>query len=126
MVTTDISQLTGECNTWRENLRNYRQEFTDLKNKLQSVAPRLTAKDMWKDVEHYHNQFHIQLINIHDLKHAIKDHTRQAEMEMADNDGHINETTWATHEDLLGQYNQLDQTLNELKQDFNQFTAKLN
>ncbi len=31
MVQVDISQLSGECSTWREALRQYRDEFTKTK-----------------------------------------------------------------------------------------------
>ena len=67
MVTTDISQLAAECNTWRSNLRKYREDFTQCKHRLQEVASRQIPKNLLQDIEHYHNQFHIQLINIHDL-----------------------------------------------------------
>ena len=35
MVQVEISQLSGECNTWREKLRQYRDEFSKDKIKLQ-------------------------------------------------------------------------------------------
>ena len=33
MVQVDISQLSGECNAWREKLRHYREEFNKDENK---------------------------------------------------------------------------------------------
>ena len=74
MVQVETSQLTGECNSWRENLRQYRDEFSKDKIKLQDAVSQPLSKEQLQDVEHLHNQFHIQLINIHDLKHAIKAH----------------------------------------------------
>ena len=74
MVQVETSQLTGECNSWRENLRQYRDEFSKDKTKLQDAVSQPLSKEQLQDVEHLHNQFHIQLINIHDLKHAIKAH----------------------------------------------------
>ena len=65
MVQTDISQLSGECSTWRANLRSYREEFTQDKVRLQQAAGHTLPKDRMQDVEHLQNQFHIQLINIH-------------------------------------------------------------
>ena len=70
MVQVDISQLSGECNTWREKLRNYREEFSNDEARLRQVAGQPLSKEQLQDVEHLHNQFHIQLINIHDLKQA--------------------------------------------------------
>ena len=93
MVQVEISQLSGECNAWRENLRQYRDEFTKDKTKLQDAASQPLSKDQLQDVEHLHNQFHIQLINIHDLKQAIKTHDRKMNYEMNVNNGQLNEET---------------------------------
>ena len=79
MVQVETSQLTGECNSWRENLRQYRDEFSKDKIKLQDAVSSPLSKEQLQDVEHLHNQFHIQLINIHDLKHEIKYHLKEAE-----------------------------------------------
>ena len=67
MVQVETSQLTGECNSWREKLRQYRDEFSKDRTKLQDSASRTLSKEQLQQVEHLHNQFHIQLINIHDL-----------------------------------------------------------
>ena len=83
MVQVEISQLAAECNSWREALRGYREEFAKDKIKLQDVTRHSLSKDQLQDVEHLQNQFHIQLINIHDLKHAIKAHHRTMEMELS-------------------------------------------
>ncbi len=38
MVQVDISQLSGECNVWREKLRHYREELNNDEAKLREVA----------------------------------------------------------------------------------------
>lgn len=126
MVTTDISQLSAECTNWRQQMRNYREEFTQLKDKLRQIAPKVTQKDLFQDVEHYENQFHIQLINIHDLKHSIKAHDLKASTEKAVRNGQVSDTTWAEHEQLYDDYQRLEHMLQELKTSFQQFVAKLN
>lgn len=123
MVTTDISQLAAECNTWIVNLRKYREEFTQCKKRLQEVASRQIPKNDLQEVEHYHNQFHIQLINIHDEKHAIKEHERIAGWEMSKGKG-ISDAVWAKHEELYDRYKNLEHTLSDLKEDFNQFIKR--
>lgn len=122
MVETDISQLSGECNTWRAALRNYRDEFTELKNQLQNVAKDLHQQEPLKEVEHLHNQFHIQLINIHDLKQSIKAHERQVETESVG--GRLSEATYAHHESLHEEYQALERTLEELKTEFSGFSQE--
>jgi hypothetical protein len=121
MVQVEIAQLTGECNAWREKLRQYREEFTQAKAKLQQAASQPLSKVQLQDVEHLHNQFHIQLINIHDLKQAIKAHDRKMSYEIAHNDGQLHDETVAEHEKLFGEYQGLDGTLLELRDELNTF-----
>jgi hypothetical protein len=120
MVQVETSQLAAECNTWREALRNSRDEFTKHKHTLQQTAGHPLSKDQLQQVEHLQNQFHIQLINIHDLKHAIKAQCRAIEFEMKDA-GQLKEETYAKHEDLFDQYQNLTATLQELRSEFNSF-----
>ena len=120
MVQVDISQLTRECNGWREQLRNYREEFTQDETKLRQVASQQLSKEQLQDVEHLHNQFHIQLINIHDLKQSIKAHDRTIQFEK-DN---LSETSYVVHETLLNEFLSLENTLQELRVEFNGFVNK--
>lgn len=124
MVTTDISQIAGECSTWRNTLRDQRSNFTSLKQKLQQLATNLQDKNALQDLEHLENQFYIQLINIHDLKHAIKEHEQIASWEKERN-GQVTDATLSAHEDLHTQYEQLQATLNNVKQEFSSFVKKL-
>ena len=124
MVQVDISQLSVECSAWREKLRNYREEFNNNEARLRQVAGRPLSKEQLHDVEHLHNQFHIQLINIHDLKHAVKVHERKINYEMSLNGGKLNAETLAHHENLLDQYQSLDSTLLELREEFEQFLSR--
>jgi chromosome segregation ATPase len=123
MVTTDIAQLSRECNAWRETLRSYRDEFGQLKHHLQDLAGHQTNKDVLLEIEHLDNQFHIQLINIHDLKQAIKLHHRRLSNEMAESSTvqNLTDDTTSDHERLYNDYQQLESTLTEVKQEFSQF-----
>jgi len=121
MVQVDISQLSGECNTWRESLRHFRDEISQDKVRLQQAASRPLSKQQLQDVEHLHNQFHIQLINIHDLKQAIKTHDRILNFEIAAHEGQVNEERVAAHENLFDQYQSLEHRLQDLRDEFSQF-----
>jgi|SRR5688572_3205482 hypothetical protein len=121
MVQVDISQLSTECNAWREKLRNYREEFHNNEAKLRQVAGQPLSKQQLQDVEHLHNQFHIQLINIHDLKQSIKTHDRKINFEKAAFNGMANEDSLAHHESLHDEYQQLEQTLADLREEFSVF-----
>ncbi len=124
MVQVDISQLTGECNAWREKLRQYREEFTRDESQLQQVTRQSLSKDQLQDVEHLHNQFHIQLINIHDLKQSIKAHDRKMNFERVAFNGYVNEDSLSRHEALLEEVQSLEQTLLDLREEFGNFLKR--
>ncbi len=121
MVQTDVSQLTTECNEWLQILRNYREEFQTSKKSLQEICGKSLSKKQLLDVEHFDNQFHIQLINIHDLKHSIKVHEKRIEHESAS--GEIAEQNFTLHEELLTEFLSLENTLQELRNEFKVFIS---
>lgn len=124
MVQVDISQLTSECNTWREQLRQYKEEFTRDEMKLQETTRGSLSKEQMQDVEHLHNQFHIQLINIHDLKQAIKTHDRKMQFEKVAFNGFVNEDSLTRHESLLEEFQSLEQTLLALREEFEDYLKR--
>ena len=124
MVTVDISQLSGECSTWRESLRSSRDELNDLKKQLQQSATQNLTKDQLPNLEHLHNQFHIQLINVHDLKQSIKAHDRRVQFETVANSGQISEDTIAEHERLFDEFQSLDSTIKNLREEFSDFAHR--
>ena len=124
MVTVDISQLSGECSTWRDSLRSSRDELNNLRKQLQQTAGQHLSKDQLHDVEHFHNQFHIQLINVHDLKQSIKAHDRRVQFETAANSGQLAEETIAEHERLFEEFQSLDNTIKNLREEFNDFAGR--
>ena len=121
MVQTEISQLSAECQEWRQILRNYRDELQQSKKSLQETCRKNLSKDHSMSIEHFENQFHIQLINIHDVKHAIKMHERKIQLK----EDQISEDMFAEHENLLSEFLSLENTLQELRNDFKQFVSNI-
>ena len=124
MVQVDISQLCGECNAWREQLRGYREDISKDEATLRQIAGQQLSKEQLLDVEHLHNQFHIQLINIHDLKQAIKAHDRKMNFEKMAFNGNVNEDSYSRHESLSQDYGSLAQTLQNLREEFKTFVTR--
>jgi len=124
MVQTDISQLSAETSEWRQILRNYREEFSKCKKILLETCKQNLSKEHLQQVERFHNQFHIQLINIHDLKQSIKNHERKIQLQSSGIE-HANET-FAEHEGLLDDFINLETTLQELRDDFRNFISSTN
>ena len=125
MVQTDISQLNSETADWRQILRNYRNEFSECKRLLEENCKQPLNREQLRDVEHFHNQFHIQLINIHDLKQTIKNHERKIQFEQAQKDT-VSESTYEEHEHLLSEFISMESTLQELRVEFNNFINATN
>ena len=124
MVQTDISQLTAECTDWRQILRNYREEFHEYEKALQEICRKTLSKDQLVNVEHFDNQFHIQLINIHDLKQSIKSHERKIDFETSNGD--VSEDTYKAHEEILNDFLMLENSLQELRSEFGNFISATN
>ena len=125
MVQTDLTQLNRECNSWRDTLRNYRTDLSTFKTELQKIVTRPIPRSEMAQVEHYDNQIDIQLRNINQLKHEIKDHERNAAWEQGRPSGAVSEVTWNQHEALLDRYEVLEHTLSDLKGEFHSFVSKL-
>ena len=64
----------------------------------------------------------IQLINIHDLKQQIKHHDRK--LTLSSSDAGVTDSLLAEHESLHGSFIDLEQTLQDIREDFARFTAK--
>ena len=124
MVQTDISQLSTECSEWRQILRNYRDEFQENQKLLQELCQQNLSKEQMQALEHYQNQFHIQLINIHDLKQSIKAHEQIIQPETANNENHSDDV-YKRHEQLLDEFVNLESRLQDLRSDFKNFISKL-
>ena len=105
-------------------MRSCREDLNNFKKQLQQTASRNLSRDQLHDVEHYHNQFHIQLINVHDLKQSIKAHDRRVQFETSVNGGQISEETIAEHERLFEDFQSLDSTIKNLREEFDSFVHR--
>ncbi len=106
--------LVGECKQWYDELVSYREKINGLKNELYYFAPGKTDEETRLGIEHFHNQFHIQLINIHDLKHEIKHHIKDA-------NHHPTFGHRIPHHFIKEKVDMLISGLNKLEEDFHNF-----
>lgn len=122
MVTsTEVGQLASECTLWIDTLKSFKQKFTSHRNLLHEHAANQTQHDVLLEVEHLYNQFHIQLINIHDLKQAIKRHMQNIAFEKSRNNGNMSDDILAKHEYLYDEYQRLETTLQIISREFDRF-----
>ncbi len=116
LTETQPQQLLDEAKKWIDHLVTYVESINESKTKFYKWAAGKADHDELIQIEHFHNQFHIQLINIHDLKHAIRLHMKEVNLTTgADHSGQ--------HQQLEEEYNFLANDLDQLKTDFTSFTA---
>lgn len=121
VTTTEVGQLAGECTSWIETLKSFKQQFNGHKSLLQQHSAEQTQHDVLLEVEHLQNQFHIQLINIHDLKQSVKRHMQEISFERSRHNGTVNDDILARHEFLYDEFQRLESTLNIISREFDRF-----
>lgn len=116
LTATQHQELLEEAHQWIDVLKSYASSIHDLRSQLYKWAAGKTDHDTLLQIEHFHNQFHIQLINIHDLKHSIRHHIKEANLNPQF--GHR-----IPHLRTEEAYKTLLSDLDQLKADFQQFIS---
>src|SRR5450432_505077 len=116
LIETQHQQLLDEAKKWKDHIRTYVDSINELKNKFYKWAAGKSDRDVLIQIERYHNQFHIQQINLHDLKHSIRLHMQECKLN-PDAD-HVEK-----HKQLAEQFDFLINDLDHLKASFTAFIA---
>jgi hypothetical protein len=119
MVTTAINHVAHECQQWIEVLRTERSLLLDQRTSLQSLvaANKIPQNDL-SNVDHFDNQFDIQLANVNHLKHAIKEHLQTLELTPS---VQLSAPHFTVHESLSDQFHGLSSKIEKLKEAFTAF-----
>jgi hypothetical protein len=116
LTETKHQPLLDEAKQWIEHLATYGESINEMKGKFYKWAAGKTDHDVLVQIEHFHNQFHIQLINLHDLKHSMRQYMKQLNL--------IPELDYSMlHQKLDDQYKFLIHELDQLKADFKAFVS---
>ncbi len=125
MSKISITHMSNAHNDWLRALAFYKQELSILKQRLTEIAGKNTNTDVLKEVEHFENQFDIQANNINKLSHDIKANISNAGIEAkASGAGYIDGELLTQHTAAGQKFDSEENTINELRQAFNQFAAK--
>lgn len=123
MPLLDVTELTAVWENWTENLKNHRNTLTEYQAELQKASEQqLHTVDM-PQVDHYYNQFDIQLNNISHLKHEIKEFEKMAGWDAQNNDGKLSLVSVEQYEKIEDHYESLTHTIQELEIEFKTFLA---
>ncbi len=102
-------------------LEFYTEEIAILKERLSEVTAKNTDKEVLKKVEHFQNQFIIQRNNIDELKHTIKIHENELQMEVAKNPTAVDHRKVIVDDKTQDFMRYFEQNFNELRKEFNLF-----
>jgi len=123
MVLEEISELMEDCNSKRQILKDYRESLQNAQKGLLKFASQNLPKDDLSDLEHFQNQFHIQLINIHDLRHDYKAYQQRLKVESQLHGG-ITDEILQKQKELRSQYEVLEDIIKGLNKNFEEFLQK--
>ncbi|MFM8243456.1 MAG: hypothetical protein ACKN86_11675 [Crocinitomicaceae bacterium] len=102
-------------------LEFYTEEIAILKERLSEVTAKNTDKEGLKQFEHFQNQFIIQRNNIDELKHTIKIHENELQMEVAKNPTAVDHRKVIVDDKTQDFIRYFEQNINELRKKFNLF-----
>ncbi len=125
MHKTSITHLNNEHSDWLRALGFYKDEINILKERLQEIAGKNTGNGPAAVIEHYQNQFEIQLSNLARLVHSINKNLGDIAAEAQQNKAsHVDSTLIEQHYKLKEMFITEEKTVNDLRHTFNRFAAE--
>ncbi len=123
-VNYHFSHVANEHREWLRGIEFYQYEIDVLKKRLAEVSQDYTQSEVKAQVEHFENQFHIQLNNLSELKGYVKKHERHIDKDIEDHAQHLSKETLEEHDQTRDKYYSLERVINQLRHEFNVFLAK--
>lgn len=113
-----------ENQDWTSKLAFYADEIKILRGRLEEIASKNSSKDVLALVEHFQNQFIIQQNNIDELKHDIKMNEQALVDEINRNPVAVDHRKVAYHEKEQQLIASFEKVFNEMRGEYNAFSAK--
>ena len=120
----NISKTGTDHTIWAKGLEFYNEELDLMGKRLLDISTKNTSIEAGQGVEHFQNQFFIQQKNISDLKHAVRNYLKRLSSDALQHDGHVQESFIKEGSDLREKYEQLEQIMNSLRQEFNGYLSR--
>jgi hypothetical protein len=124
MSYVNILRAGTDHTIWSKGLEFYRDELELMTKRLLDIAVKNTGEEASKGVEHFQNQFIIQKKNISDLKHQVNSYVKGLSNDAKNHSGHVDAIFITQGDSLRERYEQLEQIMNSLRHEFNQFLSK--
>lgn len=119
-----IYELHHENQEWLKKLSFYKDELKVFQKRIDEIAPLNTSKDFQAMVDHYQNQFFIQLDRINRLKHEIKSDEKTIEESVSHNSVAVDHRSMPDHETQREKVERFEEIFSSLKEEFNTFLSK--
>lgn len=124
MSYTGVNQLGHTHLVWLKSLGFYKDEIRLMRGRLEEVAAKNSSFEARQGIEHYENQFTVQLETIDELNHSINQYAGDVAKDVQLHAGHINELLVGEYESLEERYQAFEKNFNVLRQDFKGYLAK--
>jgi hypothetical protein len=108
-------ELMHECMEYEMGLNEWKEKISELRDELYAFAAGKVNTEIKIGIEHFHNQFHIQQINIHDLIHEINSLINQA-------NEHPEFRFKDQHHEIKTKFDSLIKSLRDIESEFKSFT----
>lgn len=124
MSDINIRKIDHSYNEWLSNLDFYQQDLGVLKNRLTEIGGKNTSAEIAKQLEHYENQFKVQKDNIERLQHDIRNSIHEMSTEARAGAGHVDGVFQKQFNELENKYLAEEHVVNQLRHEFNRFSAE--
>ena len=109
---------------WAKGLEFYKDELELMTKRLLDISSKNTSVEASKGVEHFQNQFFIQQKNISDLRHQVNNYVKGLSNDAKNHSGHVDAIFITQGDGLRQRYEQLEQIMNDLRHEFNDYLSK--
>jgi hypothetical protein len=124
MSYVNILRVGTDHTIWARGLEFYRNELELMTKRLVDISAKNTSLEARKGVEHFQNQFIIQQENISDLKHQVNNYVKGLSSDAKNHSGHVDAIFITQGEGLRDRYEHLEQIMNSLRHEFNDYLSK--
>ena len=124
MSFSNITQITTEHSEWLKGLDFYKEDIHILEHRLAEIVSKNTSFEARQGVEHFQNQFLIQLNNIDELSHKVREHNSFFARSPLVVEELIENERLADHENLKDEYMFFEKIMKDLRQEFNIYLSK--
>lgn len=125
MKKANITHVNNEHNYWLRSLNFYKTEIGILRGILTEIARKNTGSEAMKKVDHFENQFNIQINNIDRLTHSIHANlVKISEQAQQSNAGYIDSALVTEHTALHDKYESEIRVITDIITSFRKFAGE--